>query len=53
MRYLLAIGLLVSGFLPLVLEHDGTVFLLCLAAASALIFSRTDWTKGPYERSWK
>lgn len=48
MRYLFAILIVIPGILTLVLEGDATLLLFCFALSMYLIWSKTDWTKGPY-----
>lgn len=50
MRYFIAFMLVVCGLIPLVLEGDGTVLLVMFCTSMVLIWSKTDWTKGPYKK---
>ena len=50
MRYFIAFMLVVCGLIPLVLEGDGTVLLVMFCVSMVLIWSKTDWTKGPYKK---
>ena len=50
MRYIFAILIVLCGLVPFVLEGDATGLGLCFIISMILIWSKTDWTKGPYER---
>lgn len=50
MRYSIAILFAVIGGVMLNLDGDGTFLLLSIPISMALIWSRKDWTKGPYRR---
>lgn len=49
MRYFLAILIVICGMGPFVVDGDATVLALCFLVSMALIWSKTDWTKGPYK----
>lgn len=48
MRYLLAILIIFPGLIPFVIEGDATLLAICFIISMVLIWSKTDWTKGPY-----
>ena len=50
MRYLIAFLLVIGGLVPFVLEGDATVLGLMFVVSMFLIWSKKDWTKGPYEK---